>query len=248
MDNELFELAVEAALRIPKKDVIGTKSEHRVHGALKYYFQPNDAFHEIKLEGFICDATDSEQNEVFEIQTRAFDRLKKKLSVLLLSHPVTVIYPVIVKKRIIATYEASGETHVRSSPKKAREADIFAELFKIKNLLIYPDLKIKLAIMTADEYRIFSGTKSERKPFQKPISVERIPTELIEIKTLTYPFSYTSLIPASLSDGFCSADLAKAGGISRSGASYILHLLTELKIVDRVGRNKKGYIYNRANP
>lgn len=248
MDNELFELAVEAARRIPAKDVIGTKSEHRVHGALKYYFQPNDAFHEIKLDGFICDATDAEQNEVFEIQTRAFDRLKKKLSVLLLSHPVTVIYPVIVKKRIIATYEESGETHVRSSPKRAKESDIFAELFKIKELLCYPALKFKLVIMTADEFRIFSGTKSQRRPFQKPISVERVPTELIGIKTLTYPDSYSAIIPDDIENGFCSADLAKARGISRSGASYILHLLTELGFVKRVGRNKKGYVYERSHP
>lgn len=248
MDNELFELAVEAALKIPPKDVIGTKSEHYVHSALKYLFQPIGELHEQKIDGFICDATDAEHNEIFEIQTKAFNRLKKKLSVLLPSHPVTVIYPVTVQKRIITVYEKSGEATVRLSPKKQTFDDIFAELCKIRELVASENLKIKLALIKVDERRAFGCEKSERRAYQKPLSVTRIPMELIEIKSLTYPNDYVSLLPYSLPDGFCSAELAKELGISKRNASYLLLLLTELKIVHRISKTKKGFLYERANP
>lgn len=248
MENELFDLSVQAAVRIPPKDVIGTKSEHRVHGALKYYFQPCDDFHEVRLEGFICDATDSDLNEVFEIQTRAFERLKSKLSNLLLSHPVTVIYPVIAEKRLIVIYEESGEASTRKSAKKGKPTDIFGELYKIKEFLKYPGFKIKIAVMRVDETRIYSGAKKDRRPFQKPKNVQRVPTELIEVIDFTYPESYQRLLDKPLPEDFNSSDFAKAHGLSRQDAGYILHLLSDLGFTRRIGRNKNGYIYKRANP
>jgi hypothetical protein len=248
MDNELFALAVEAAMKIPSKNVIGTKSEHRVHGALKYLFQPCDDFHEIKLEGFICDATDRDYNEVFEVQTRAFDRLRDKLSKLLLSHPVTVIYPVIAEKRLIVLYEESGETSIRKSTKKGKLTDIFEELYKIREFLSFPMLKIKIVVMHADETRLYAGTKESRKSRQKPKNVTRVPTKLIEVMDVAYPKSYLELLPKSLPDSFNSSDLAKAIASSRQRAGSILHLLNELGFVTRTGRNKKGYIYVRSNP
>ncbi len=248
MDNELFGLATEAALEIPPKNVIGTKSEHYVHSALKYFFQPNGNFHEIKIDGFICDATDSELHEIFEVQTKAFNRLKKKLSVLLPSHPVTVIYPVTVQKRLISVYEKSGETVVRISPKRHSPDDVFAELCKIREYVSSPNLKIKLVLISADEQRTYKGTKSERKAYQKPTSVIRIPTELIETKDIVYPNDYTSMLPLTLPNAFYSSELAKASGMSRRNASYLLLLLTELKIVRRISKTKNGFLYKRTHP
>ncbi len=245
MENELFDLAVAAALRVPPKNVIGTKSEQVVHYALKYYFQCDDRFHEQKVDGFICDATDESGNEIIEIQTRAFDRLRKKLERLLASHPITVVYPVIAKKRVIVTYEKSGECSVRISPKKGKPSDIFGELYKIKEFIPNKNLKIKIAVICADEHRLYSGTKSERRPFQKPISVERTPTELIEVSELVFPHGYASILPAELPEQFNSSDLAHLKSISVSSAGYILHLMSDLNIVTRVDRNKKGYVYKR---
>lgn len=248
MENELFELSVQAAMRIPPKNVIGTKSEHRVHGALKYFFQPCDDYHEIKLEGFICDATDSEYNEVFEIQTRDFSKLRKKLQHLLLSHPVTVIHPITVEKRLTVIYEESGEASVRKSPKKAVLDDIFDELYRIRDYLPCPNLRILAAEIKVHETRVYKGLKGDRKPFQKPISVERVPTELVGITEINYPDSYLSKLPSSLPECFTSGDLARESNLARAKASFILKLLTELGFVTRVGRDKRGYIYERAHP
>lgn len=246
MKNELFELAVMASTKIPPKNVIGTKTEHRVHGALKYFFQPNDQYHEVRVERFICDATDSDLHEITEIQTKGFGLLRKKLDKLLQSHPVNLIYPIIEEKRIISIYSESGEATVRKSPKRTTLYDTVSELSAIHSYLPHPNLHIKAVYLKIDETRVFSGEKSARKPFQKPISVEKVPTELIKTEDIIYPDFYLSFLKNISNGQFTSNDFARANGISVAEARYLLYLLTELGTVLRTGKRNKAYIYVRA--
>ena len=248
MENELFELAVQASTRIPPKNVIGTKSEYRLHGALKYYFQPDDSLHEIKISGFICDAVNEDESEVIEIQTRAFSHLKKKLSELTKSHTVTVIYPVITEKRVLVTYAESGETSIRKSPKKGRASDIFYEIYSLRDFLENKNLRFKIALLKSDEYRVYSGTKDSRKPFQKPFSIERIPTELIEVIDLFKPSDYRRFLPSSLPECFDSELFSNALGIPRKEASYFINPLKWLGVIKQIGTVNQARIYEITKP
>lgn len=243
MDNELFELAVAASLQIPPKNVIGTKTEYRVHGALKYLFQPDDEFHEIRVDGFICDAV--KENEIIEIQTRAFERLKKKLEALTKAHTITVVYPVITEKRVTVTYAESGECSVRKSPKKGKACDFFTEAYKIREHLKNSNLRFRLVLLTVDESRLYKGTKADRKPFQKPISTERVPTALHSVIALDTPYDYLQLLPDKLPECFNSEILAKLLGIPRSEAGYALNVLTELGVLSRIGKLGRAYVYEK---
>lgn len=247
MENELFELAVQASTRIPPKNVIGTKSEYRVHGALKYYFQPDDTLHEVKVNGFICDAVSEDGCEITEIQTRAFSHLKKKLTSLTKDHLVTVIYPVITEKRVLVTYAESGETSIRKSPKKGKASDIFYEIYSLRDLLLCKNLRFRIALITADEYRVYGGTKETRKPFQKPLSTERIPTELIKVIDLFSPADYSVFLPESLPECFGSEIFAKAVGIPRREAGYMLNPLTWLGVIRQIGKAGNARIYEIAD-
>lgn len=246
MKSELFELAVQASTRIPPKNVIGTKSEYRVHGALKYYFQPDDSLHEVKVNGFICDAVSEDGSEVIEIQTRAFSHLKKKLTELTKSHVVTVVYPVITEKRVFVTYSESGETTVRKSPKMGKPIDILYEIYSIRDFLENPNLRFRIALLKSDEYRVYSGTKEARKPFQKPISVERIPTELIDVIKLEKPDDYRVFLPDSLPEFFDSAIYTKALGVPRKDSSYVINPLKWLGIIRQIGTVNRSRIYEVA--
>lgn len=243
MDNELFELAVAASLQIPPKNVIGTKTEYRVHGALKYLFQPDDEFHEIRIDGFICDAV--KDNEIIEIQTRSFERLKKKLDALTKTHTVTVVYPIITEKRVIVTYSESGECSVRKSPKKGKECDFFTEAYKIREYLKNPRLRFRLVFLVVDESRVYRGTRADRKPFQKPISCERVPTALHSVISLDAPYDYLRMLPDKLPECFNSEIFAKLLGIPRSDAGYALNVLTELGVLSRIGRVGRAYVYEK---
>lgn len=243
MENELFELAVQASLRVPPKDVIGTKSEYRVHGALKYYFQPDDRFHEVKVGRYLCDAVTEDGDGVIEIQTRAFSHLKSKLDVLIKEKKVTVIYPVITEKTVYVTYEQSGETSVRKSPKKGKMTDIFKELYSLRDYLTDPNLSFRIALLKADELRLYKGSKEGRKAFAKPISTERIPTELIDVIDLFSPTDYLRFIPDGIPEYFTSQTFARYSGISQTEASYMLKPLTMLGVLNRIGKKGNSYIY-----
>ena len=246
MKNELFELAVQASTRIPPKNVIGTKSEYRLHGALKYYFQPDDNLHEVKIDNFICDAISEDGGEIIEIQTRALSHLKKKLAALTKKHLVTVVYPVIVEKQVYVTYTESGETSIRKSPKKGKPTDLFYEIYSLRDYLGCANLRFRVALLTADEFRVYSGTKDTRKAFQKPISIERIPTDLIEVITLDTPSDYKKFLPSGLPECFNSDIFTKAIGIPRSDASYIINPLTWLGVLHQIGKVGNARIYEIA--
>lgn len=243
MENELFDLAVQASTQIPLKNVIGTKGEYRIHGALKYFFQPDDRFHEVKVDGFICDAVSETDEAVTEIQTRAFSHLKKKLEHLTKTRAVTVIYPMIVEKRVIVTYAESGETSVRKSPKKARYLDFFKEIYSLRDMLGSKNLHFKLVKLTADEYRVYKGSKNTRKPFQKPVSTDRIPTELIEIISLESKSDFEIFIPKGLPERFGTAEFSKRFGITRAEASYVINPLIRLGLINKLEIKSKTNVY-----
>lgn len=86
MDSELFRLAIEAAVTVERERGIGTLSEGVLHSAIKYYYQPDPGLHEVKIEGFVCDAIAENHSlgrTIIEVQTANFRNLRKKLSAFL---------------------------------------------------------------------------------------------------------------------------------------------------------------------
>ena len=247
MNDELFELSVLASTRIDPKDVIGTKKEYRLHGALKYYFQPDDRFHEVKVGRYLCDAVSEDGSEFIEIQTRALNRMANKIKALTKLGTLTVVYPIITKKRLIVTYEDDGEASVRKSPKSGSLLDFFHEIYPIRDLLLTENLRFKLVFLHCDEIRVYAGTKAERRPFQKPISIERIPTFLESITELSGAEGLAALIPDSLPEYFNSLTLAKAMSIPRAEAGYVINPLVSVGVLCRVGKNGREYVYTRAS-
>lgn len=75
---------------------IGTYGEKGSHSILKYYFEPDDSLHEIPVNSFIADIQN--QHGIFEIQTRNFDKLRKKAAVFLDQGPLTIVYPILHQK------------------------------------------------------------------------------------------------------------------------------------------------------
>ena len=241
MDKELFELATAAALRIPSSG-IGTLSEKKVHAALKYYVQPDKDKHEIKNHGFVSDALSDDG--VFEIQTRGFYRLTKKLSVLLTHGTVTVVYPIVAKKLLYLTDAENGEVTVRRSSKRMTPHHVFAELYGIRDFLTSENLRLRLITIEAEEHRVIK-VKTSKKGRKKveTLSGETVPTNLIDDVTLSSASDYKAFLPSTLPKLFTSAEYAAAFKISRSLSGTTLLILTELKLVTRIGKIGNAYVY-----
>jgi hypothetical protein len=219
---------------------IGTLSEKTVHGVLKNYFEPDEDHQEVALDGYFADIYNADG--VIEIQTRSFDKLRNKLSVFLNHYPVTVVYPMPCNKWLVWIDESTGQTQApRKSPRHFSMYDAFFELYKIKQYLKSPNIRIKLVMMDMEEYKLLNGWNNTRK--KGATKYDRIPLGIRQIINIDQPEDYMQFIPYELEDTFTSAEFAKAGGIGIATSRQVLNILHYMGTVSRIGKKGKSYLY-----
>jgi len=224
------------------KTSIGTFGEKSLHIILKHYFEPDSTKHEIKVNSFIADiATDS---EIIEIQTRSFDKLRKKLAEFLENHTVTIVYPLPRTKWILWIDELTGETTKRrKSPKQGKIHDAIPELYKIKSLLSHHNFRLCIVLLNMEEYRCLNGWSSDKK--KGSTRYDRIPADIVDEVYFRSVNDYGQFIPEELSCGFTSKDYAKMAKISLRTAQTTLNILHSINVVRRVGKKGNLYVYER---
>ena len=94
LDPDAFDEArLNGLAGLRQRQGIGTLGERSLHAVMKYWLDPDDSHHEIRLERCVADIFDGQQ--VTEIQTRGFSALRPKLERLLETYPVTVVLPLL---------------------------------------------------------------------------------------------------------------------------------------------------------
>lgn len=243
MEQDLFHRVCDEIIGQEQgKMGIGTLSEKTVHSVLKSYYETNNNNHEIKIDGFVADIYNGD--EIIEIQTRSFDRLRKKLSVFLDNYPVTIVYPIPHIKWIRWINPDTGEiTKPRKSPKKGTPYNVFSELYKIKHYLIRPNLRVRIVLLNMEEYRFLDGWSKDKKKGSS--RCDRIPTDLIQELYISGPKDYNLLIPKSLGEEFTSRDYKKVTGLSAGASSTAVHVLNYVGSIERIGKKGRAYLYTR---
>lgn len=250
MDKILFKESCELILdKALNKDGImgysthiGTLSEKSVHAIIKHYLEPNTAYHEIKINNFYADILND--HGIIEIQTSNFDKLRKKLELLLNTHKITIVYPIAHKKKIYWIDNNTGEISLpRKSTKTGRPQDIFRELYKIKNYLDHPNLNLHIILMDMREYRLLDGWSKDRK--KGATKCDRIPYKLIEEIKINSPKDYFKLIPNELEDPFTVKDYKALTKISQRDASVAINILNHIGLIKRIGKKGRAYLYSR---
>ena len=135
INHEQFQIAKEKIIgKTRERQQIGTLSEKTVHAVVKNYYEPNEYYQEIPIQGLYADIFNG--SEIIEIQTRNFDQVRKKLDRFLPLYPVTVVLPIPDSKWLYWINEETGEiSEKRKSPKKGNPYQAFIELYKIKPYL-----------------------------------------------------------------------------------------------------------------
>lgn len=236
-----FEAAKEKIIGKSHNDKgIGTLSEKSVHAILKNYYEPDEDNHEVALSGYVADIYN--ESGVIEIQTRQFNKMREKLAVFLNYYPVTIVYPVPREKWIIWIDETTGAlSGKRKSPVKGNEYFIFPELYKIKDYLLNPNLRLKVVLLDMEEYRILQGYKSDRR--KKSTRYDRIPKELVAEYSVEQIEDYMQFVPAELPNRFTSRDFKEYAHVSQSLAQVVLNILTHVGTVKRVGKQGRNILY-----
>lgn len=243
-DNAAFEAAKKKIIGTDRPRLgIGTLSEKTVHAILKNYYEPDEDHHEIPIERFVADIY--ADGEIIEIQTRQFDKMRDKLAAFLPLYPVTIVYPIPREKWIIWIDEETGDlSKKRKSPAKGNPYLVFPELYKIKMFLKHPHLRIRLAMLDMEEYKLLNGWSRDRK--KGASRYDRIPTQLAQEYEITRPEDFMQFVPLELESGFTSREFAAAAHISPSLAQVVLNILHYMGTVIRTGKKGRHYLYEIA--
>lgn len=259
IDEILFEEAKKRMFgKVQGEKGIGTLAEKSVHSVLKYYFAPDEAFHEQKIGRFVADICID--GEIYEIQTKQFYLMKKKLEFFLKEHDVTIIYPVCLENTLhwiscesaglnsgenayqsIDAYRRSDITTGRKTRKKGMPYHFFQELYGIKDFIHHENLHFILAILSTEEYRLLDGYGPQKKI--RATKTDKIPIKLLDLISLQNSANFAKLLPEGLPETFLSSDFGRKAGISRDLAGVSLNILQELQIVTRIGKEGNAYVY-----
>lgn len=222
---------------------IGTLGEKTLHAIMKYYFEPDAANHEIRYEGFVADILHGQ--DVIEIQTRGFNKLRRKLDAFLKQGKVRIVYPIPYEKWLEWIDEETGSvSNKRKSPKKGSIYDSFYELYKIKMYLDNPNLRISLVFVNIEEQRLLNGWSIDKKRGSE--RYERIPTKLVDEVEINCVEDYKKFLPETLPEVFSTKDYQKAIKLNITRARTGVHILHYLGIIEPVGKKGNAILYKRA--
>lgn len=241
VDELRFEKAKNRVIGLQReRQGIGTLSEKTVHAVLKHYYAPDTDMHEIPIEGFVADIYTG--TEIIEIQTRSFNAMRRKLGAFLPLYPVTIVYPIPNIKWLCWIDEESGETSAkRKSPKRGNPYQAFTELYKIRPFLKDENLRFRFTLIDMEEYRLLNGWSRDKKKGSE--RYDRIPVRLTEEVCIDRREDYMQFLPYDIPEPFTTKEFAKCAKIPARLAGIVLLILTDLTIVERVGKQGNSFLY-----
>ncbi len=222
---------------------IGLINEKPLHAALKrWYARPGDR-REVAINGFTVDIVRG--NQLVEIRTTNFAAVKRKLTTLVETHPVRLVYPIAQEKWILKLAE-DGEDVLghRKSPRRGCPEDVFHELVSIPALLAHPNFSIELLLVWVEELHRLDG-KIGRHGERRVIRERRL-VDVVERLPLETPADIASLVPSAVPEPFTTADLADASGRPRGLAQKMAYCLRAMGRITPVGKRGNMTLYARV--
>ncbi|MCA9511423.1 MAG: hypothetical protein KC560_12015 [Myxococcales bacterium] len=220
---------------------IGTLGEGPLHAALKeWYRQPGDRT-EIALEGFVVDLVRGD--ELVEIQTRGFSKMRRKLDVLLDRHALRLVHPIAAERWIRRVDARGADVSRRRSPRRGQLADVCTELVSFPTLLSHPNFTLDVVLVREEEVR--EPARGARRRREWKVAERRL-LDVVECATFSAPADLLALLPTGLADPFTTADLAAALGRDRAFAREVAYCLRTAGVLEAVGRSRAGVAHRRA--
>ncbi|MGN0346206.1 MAG: hypothetical protein ACI4DU_02865 [Lachnospiraceae bacterium] len=221
---------------------IGTLGEKTVHAVLKNYYGPQSKWQEIKIGPFVADIC--REGEIYEIQSKSFYLMKKKLEYFLQDYEVTIVYPVVCEKYLRYVNPKTGEiAPPRKSIKKGHIYQIVPELYSIREFLNYPNLHFILSFITMEEYKLLDGFGKDKK--KGGTKTDRIPTAILGEYHLYSIAELIRFLPENLPEIFTSKELSALAKCSLREAQILLNLLQYFQQIKHVGNKNRYHQYQK---
>jgi hypothetical protein len=221
---------------------IGTLNEGVLHAQLKdWYRRPGDRLEQL-VDGFVVDIVRGKL--LVEIQTGSFAPLRRKLDLLTERHPVRLVAPVPLVRRIIRLSDEGEVLSARRSPRRGRAEDIFNLLVSIPSLLCRPRFEVELLLTHQEELRVYRHGRAFRRhgwvvAGRQLVSVERC-------LRIASPCDAADLLPAGLPELFDTAELAEAAAIERRLAQQMTYCLRAMGVLETAGKRGNALVHRRV--
>ena len=243
MDRQRFLQVCEKVVNYKRESTgIGTLSEKTLHAVVKHYIELDENKQEVKIGSFYADIVT--EDGIFEIHTRSFNTLRKKLTEFLEISTVTVVYPLPGIKWLLWIDGKTGEvTKKRKSPKQGCIYDAIHELYKIRPLIKHPNFRLYIIFIDIEEYRNLDGWSENKKKGSS--RYDRIPVDIAGEAYFGEIEDYLQFVPYELDTHFTSKDYKKAAKINMHTAQTALNILHHIGTLRRVGKKGNLHIYER---
>ena len=243
-DTARFFAAYAAVEADRARDGIGLLAEKCLHATLKRYIEPDPAFHEQRRGRFVADVL--REGEITEIQTRAPERLRQKLS-FFLGQPdivrLTVVIPVIACRYLRRFDPATGAFGARRrSPLHQTPLTALASLWGLREWLCHPKLRVCLFGLEAEEYRYPPSQTGWRRRARR---CELLPLRPLYRCDLTRAADFAALLPPLPESGFTAGQIMETTSLDSLDTSSLLRTLCEIGAVERVGKRGRAFLYRK---
>jgi hypothetical protein len=217
---------------------IGLLNEKPLHASLKkWYAQPGDRF-EVTVGGFVIDIV--RDDLLIEIQTRNFASIKAKLTKLVDSHQVRLIYPIAQERWIVrSASDRHGGVSRRKSPKRGRWEDLFREMVSIPQLLAHRNFSLEVLLIREEETRRYEGKRRWRRGGWA-IEVRRL-LEVLDRRVFESA-DWRGCLPMGL-EPFTASDLATAMATRSDLAQKMAYCLRQGQVIELIGRRGRANLY-----
>ena len=242
-EQEQLVLALDRA-RIRLRQGIGTQSERLIHSTLKYYLEPDESCHEIKIGSYVADIFRKDTGQIIEIQTKGFDKLRNKLEAFLKEYSVTVVHAIVRHKYLHWVDPETGEiVSKRRSPKIGRPTDILPEIYRLPAFQNHPNLSFVALMMDMEEYRLLDGWNKDKK--RGSHRMERYPIAIESMVKLQTSSDFAALLP-ELPEVFTRKNLASAIRMSATTTAYAVRVWERAGSILQVGKSGRQFTYKRS--
>jgi len=221
---------------------VGTLNEKPLHAALKARYRGRSGVVEAGVDGYLVDV--ALPDELVEIQTGSFSRIRPKLADLLDGgHAVRLVHPVAAARWIVKVPDDGSEPTRRKSPHRGGPLDVCRELVSFPERLAHPGFTLDVVLVHEEQVRRPSRGRAGWRRGGWIIAERRL-LEVRDVVTLERPEDLAVLLPAGLPDPFTTAELAAAMGRPRRLAGQVAYCLRHAGAAVEVGRDRAGIRYS----
>jgi hypothetical protein len=189
------------------------------------------------------------EDQLVEIQHGSLAAIRNKVAELVRRHRVTVVKPLVARKRIIRQDARSGRVLSRRlSPKRAVLLDVFHELVHFTQVFPHRNLVLEVPMVEIEEWR-YPGHGRRYRWRRNDFQVQD--QKLVAIQSV-HRFrtrrDLANLAPDDLPDPFHTGHLAEALGIPRWFAQRIAYCYRKMKITTVQGKSGNAMLYRLSGP